>query len=248
LAVPIEFDETLLDPNLFESPEGGGGGLQGWPVFANTVIRNEKTGVYKVNVNRFDPTEILTLDCRLLTPADRAYLLKMWRGGYGSGVGCRLRVPYDFTATGEVQGTINAGQTKSFQLVKTYTRTGVTARQDVRPIVKPVVNTNLATLGAATAPVTLYEADGVTPRIIAVPFAVRVNGLTSGFTYTINNTTGTFQIISTVTSGTVAADFTFDIPAAFMGNSLQFSHDVSSSTSNVQFREILPVELGIVIT
>src|SRR5687768_9341100 len=112
MAVAHLFDEILLDPNVFQAS------LQGWPEFANTVIRNPKTGVHKTNVNRFDPTEVLTVNMALLTSTQRDYLIRMWRGGYGSGVGFRVRVIYDYTATLEAFATGN-GVATTFQLYKT---------------------------------------------------------------------------------------------------------------------------------
>src|ERR1044072_1912979 len=125
MATPILFDEILLDPNVF-TDEQSGGSFTGWPEFANTVIRNPKTGVHKTNVNRFDPTEVLTVNMGLLTPAQKAYLLNMWRSGYGSGIGCRVRVIYDYTATLEAFATGDGVKTQ-FQLYKTYTRPGPAA-------------------------------------------------------------------------------------------------------------------------
>lgn len=242
MAVAILFDEVLLDPAIFLKEGDGDSPVTGWPAFANTVIKNEKTGVHKTNVNRYDPVEVLTVDLSLVNNTKLPYLLSFWRGGYGSGVGFRCRVPWDYTTQGQALGTITASQTKTFYLQKTYTRTGVTARQDVRRICKPVVNANLAS-GCPT----LYEADGTTLRAQAVPFAVKVGGSSSGFTYTIDNRTGVLVVTTTSASGTVTADFTFDIPAAFMGNALSNRYDVSSKVSQVQIREILPAELGIMV-
>lgn len=242
MAIPILFDEIILDPLVFMKEKGGDSPLSGWPQFANTVVKNDKTAVHKTNVNRYDPVEILTVELALVNNTKLPYFLSFWRGGYGSGVGFRCRVMWDYTATNQSLGTITASQTKTFYLTKTYTRTGVTARQDVRRIAKPVVNANLA--GGCP---TLYEADGATLRAQATPFAVRVGGATTGFTYTIDNRTGVLVITTTTASGTVSCDFTFDIPAAFMGNSLNNKYDNSSQVGQVQIREILPAELGIVI-
>lgn len=238
MATPILFDEILLDPNVFQAS------LQGWPEFANTVIRNPKTGVHKTNVNRFDPTEILMVNMALLTPAQQAYLLKMWRGGYGSGVGFRVRVIYDYTATLEAFATGN-GVLTQFQLYKTYTRPGVTARQDVRAIIKPVVQ-----VGMETNSFQLYEPNGTTVRV-QTPFKIYFGASTEQTSgWKANAKTGIVTFSVAPTNGTVIRwSGEFDTPMTFMGNTIPFKHDVTSSEAqNVSFREILPAELGIVIS
>jgi hypothetical protein len=241
MAVPFIFHEVLLDPLIFERTAEGSP-LSGWPTFSNTVIKNEVTRVHKTNVNSLDAVEILNVDLSLASNTKLPYFLSFWRGGYGSGAGFRCRVPWDYTAQNQALGTITASQTKTLYLQKTYTRLGVTTMQDVRRICKPVVNANLA----AGCP-TLYEADGTTLRAQAMPFAVKVGGATTGFTYTIDNRTGVLVVTTTSASGTVTCDYTFDIPAAFMGNALSNQYDVSSKVSQVQIREILPAELGITV-
>jgi hypothetical protein len=252
------FDEVLFDYNLYRVTEDGAAPLTGWPEFANTVIRNPKTGVHKTNVNRFDAIEMLSLNIKLLDEDDRAYLVNFWRGGYGSGVGFRLRVPYDFTAVDEVFGQGDGTETE-FQLYKTYTRPGVTARQDVRAIVKPVIDTvaRLDALGSPGGSVRLYEANGATARVIpsvaaiglGVPgFTIKINNVATA-AYVINNTTGKVTFSSAPANGAILSwSGENDIPAAFTGNSLPFTHDFTSEAQNVTFREILPVELGIVIS
>lgn len=241
MAVPIVFDEILLDPNVF-TDERSGGSFVGWPEFANTVIRNPKTGVHKTNVNRYDPTEVLTVNMGLLTTAQRDYLIKMWRGGYGSGVGFRVRVIYDYTATLEAFATSN-GVLTQFQLYKTYTRPGVTARQDVRAIVKPVVQ-----VAKETNSFQLYEPNGTTPRV-QTQFRIYRNGVELTTGWTANAKTGLVTFSSPPAAGTLQWSGEFDVPMCFMGNTIPFKHDVTTSEAqNVSFREILPAELGIVIT
>lgn len=243
MSIPILFDEVLLNPAIFSRAEGYSP-LTGWPEFANTVVRNERTGVCKTNVNRFDAIEMLSVDLVLMAATDRPYFINFWRGGYGSGVGFRCKVPWDYTGQGQALGTIGTSTTATFYLTKTYTRTGVTARQDVRRIVKPVVNVNLAS-GCPT----LYEADGATLRAQDVPFVVRVGGATTGFTYTIDNRTGVLVVTTTTASGIVTCDFTFDIPAAFVGNTISHKNSINklSRAQGVLIREILPAELGILL-
>jgi hypothetical protein len=236
------FDEVLFDFNLYRVAAGGGAPLTGWPEFMNTVIKNPKTGVHKTNVNRFDAIEMLTLNIALLDADDRAYLIRFWRGGYGSGVGFRLRVPYDYTAALEVFAEGDGVET-DLQLYKTYTRPGVTARQDVRAIVKPVVQQAKETTGFQ-----LLNPDG-SNRTPETPFAIQFDGVNQPSGWTANAKTGVVHFTSAPADGVVISwSGEFDIPAAFTGNSLPFSHDVASEAQNVSFREILPAELGIVIT
>jgi uncharacterized protein (TIGR02217 family) len=215
--------------------------MTGSPSFANSKIFNPATGVSKVNVNRFDAIETLDVNLALLGPAALAYLLKLWRGGYGNAVGFRVLVPYDYTMTLEPQGTIAASTTAAFNLVKTYKRPGVIAREDVRRIIKPVVATNLAG-GSAT----LYEADGVTARVILTAFAVQVGSASTGFTYTINNTTGVLTVTTTTANGIVTVTCQFDVPMRFSGNSFPLTKfDVDSEVKGIQLEEILPAEFGL---
>lgn len=243
MAVAYLFDEVLFDHNLYRVREGGGAPLTGWPELANTVIRNPKTGVHKTNVNRFDAIEMLSLAIALIDEADRAYLVNFWRGGYGSGVGFRLRVPYDYTAALEAFA-VGDGVKTDFQLYKTYTRPGVTARQDVRAIVKPVVQVAKETNGFQ-----LYEADGVTARTPVVPFAIQFNGANQASGWTVNAKTGVVHFTSAPANGVIiGGTFEHDIPAAFTGNTIPFQHGFTSEAQNVNFREILPAELGLIIT
>lgn len=242
MAVAYLFDEVLFDYNLYRVTEGGGAPLTGWPELANTVIRNPKTGVHKTNVNRFDAIEMLSLNIALITAADRAYLINFWRGGYGSGVGFRLRVPYDYTATLEVFAE-GDGVEQDFQLYKTYTRPGVTARQDVRAIVKPVVQA-----AKETNSFQLLSADG-SSRTPETLFAIQFNGVNQVSGWSVNAKTGIVHFTSPPANDiAISWSGEFDIPAAFTGNTLPFSHDFTSEAQNVTFREILPAELGIVIT
>ncbi len=243
MAVAYLFDEVLFDPDLYRVTESGGAPLTGWPEFANTVIRNPKTGVHKTNVNRFDAVEVLSLNIKLLDTDDRNYLVGFWRGGYGSGVGFRLRVPYDYTATLEAFAVGN-GVLTQFQLYKTYLRPGVTAREDVRAIVKPVVQ-----VGKETNSFQLYEANGTTPRVPTNLFKIYFGAVEQTTGWTVNAKTGivTFAVAPPDTT-VIKWSGEFDIPAAFTGNTIAFQHDFTSEAQNVSFREILPAELGIVIT
>lgn len=245
MAAVFLFDEIIFDPAVILGSDGAPA-ASGAPTFANTSPGNEGTGNRKVNVTRYDARELLTVDVNLLTPANLAYLLKMWRGGYGNAVGFRFLIPYDYSVTGQVLGTIAASTTASFNLVKTYKRPNVTAREDVRRIVKPVVNTNLANLGSPGGSVNLLEPNSTDARVIEVPFVVTVGGASTGFTYTINNTTGVLTVTTTTASGTVAATFQFDTPMRFLDNTFPLTkYDVSSEVKGMQFEEILPFELGI---
>lgn len=242
MAVAYLFDEVPFDWNLYRVESATDRILTGWPEFANTVIKNPKTGVHKTNVNRFDPIEVLSLNIKLLDEVDRAYMLKFWRSKYGSGVGFRMRVPYDYTATLEVFAEGDGTET-DFQLYKTYTSPGVTARQDVRAIVKPVVQVAKETNG--------YQllAPGGTSRTPTVPFAIQFDGVNQASGWTVNAKTGIVHFTSAPANEVaISATFEFDIPAAFVGNTLPFTHGFNSEAQNVSFREILPVELGIVIT
>lgn len=248
------FDEVLFNPELVAGTEGNVA-ITGGPELANADIFNPATGVHKVNVSRFDAQNIFTIPVILSSETARAYFNRFWRGGYGSAVGFRFRVPFDFTVVDEVfaQGD---GTTTQFPLYITYTRPGVTARQDVRRITKPVIDTvaRLTNLGGAGGSVRLYEANGATVRVIpstaaqalGVPgFTIKDNGTpTTG--YTINNTTGVITFTSAPPNGHILTwSGEFDTPMAFVGNSFQLEYDVTSKVQGLTLREILPVELGL---
>lgn len=236
------FDEVLLDPNVISA--GGSGS----PEFANTIIRNPATGIYKVNVNRYDPIETWTIDMFLLDDDQRSYLSRFWRGGFGSAYGFRVVVPSDFKAVAEVIATANGSQTV-FPLYKTYTRPGTSGHSYVRRIVKPVANANLT-----SGSVTLYEPDGVTTRTIprtgapgiGQAFQVFKNGVNQASGWTVKNTTGEITFSVAPTNGTVISwSGEFDTPMRFLQNGLNQKVDVTSDVQGLQLSEILPAELGI---
>lgn len=247
MAVTYLFDEIVLDYNVVLGSDGSPA-VSGSPEFANTKRQNPATGFRKVNVNRYDALEIVTFDMKLVTRANLEYLLKIWRGGYGNAVGLRVRVPWDFTAVDEVFGT-GDGAITQFNLVKTYTRPGVTARQDVRRIVKPVTNTNVV------GGVTLYEPAGTPARVIpsaaatalGVPvFTIKLD-TTPTSAYTINNTTGRVTFTSAPGAGVILKwSGEFDSPMAFSENSFPIQpFDVASEVKSISFEEIHFSNLGI---
>jgi uncharacterized protein (TIGR02217 family) len=237
----MAFDEVLFDPALIAA--GGSGS----PEFANTIIRNPATGIYKININRYDPIEVWTIDLNLLTTNQQSYAIRFWRGGFGSAYGFRVVVPTDFKMVDEVVGTGNGVQTV-FPLIKTYTRPGTSGHAYIRRITKPVANTNLT--GGS---VTLYEADGVTTRVIprTTPpgigqvFTVKLNG-TPTSAYTIHNTTGNLTMTSAPGGGVVVTvSCEFDTPMRFLQNSFNQKVDVASDITGLILSEVLPAELGI---
>lgn len=247
MAVTYLFDEILLDPRIMLGTDGAPP-ISGSPELANTKPSNPGTGFRKVNVTRYDAIEVVNFDLNLLSRADLAYLLRIWRGGYGSAVGLRVRVPWDFTALNEVFGT-GDGVTTQFNLVKTYTRPGVTARQDVRRIIKPVTNTNVS------GGVTLYEPDGTTNRVIpsaaaaaqSIPaFTIKKDNVATS-AYTINNTTGRVTFNAAPANGVVLTwSGEFDVPMAFADNAFPITtFEVASEAKGVRFEEILYGNLGI---
>lgn len=238
----MPFDEILFDSDLLTAGSATGG-----PEYANTIIKNPATGIYKVNVNRYDPQQVWNLDITLLNAADLEYFNRFWQGGYGSGYGFRLRIISDFYVEDQVLGTGNGVQT-IFPLIKTYLRPGASHSYSKR-IIKPVVVPN--PLGAS---VTLYEADGTTARIIpsalglalTIPaFTIMLNG-TPTTAYVVNNQTGVVTMNSAPAGGVVVTwSGEFDYPVRFMNNSLALKPDVSSDVSGIQICEILPAELGV---
>lgn len=244
MTVATSFDHVLFDPDIIAA--GGSGS----PEFANTIIRNPGTGVFKVNINRYDPIETWVVDLGLLNDTDRAYVMRFWRGGYGSAYGFRVRIPTDFKTTAEVIGTGTGAQTV-FPLTKTYTRPGTTGHANVRRIIHPVaVAADVA--GLTSGSVTLYEPDGTTGRIVpSVPsgqtFNVYLNGVNQPTGWTVHNTRGEITFAAAPGAGVVVSyDGEFDTPMRMLQNS--FSQKVdgpSSEISGIQLVEILPAELGI---
>lgn len=241
MAVVSLFDELLLDPDLFSA-----GGATGGPQYANTIIKNPATGVYKVNVNRYDFQQVWDMNVGLLEGADLDYFMEFWGGGFGSAYGFRCVVVSDFFMIDEVIGTGNGVQTV-FPMTKTYLRPGAN-HSYIRRIIKPVTNTNVV------GGLTLYEPDGVTPRVIptvrgigrGVPaFTVKLNATPTAL-YTINNTTGNITMSSAPAGGvSVKVSCEFDTPMRFLQNSFQLKPDIASDIQGLQMCEILPAELGI---
>jgi uncharacterized protein (TIGR02217 family) len=245
MPIPILFDEVLFDPDLIGSV-GGQQPVTGGPELANTDIFNPGTGVHKVNVSRADAVRVFSVPVGLNSQAAREYFNNFWLGGQGSAVGFRFRVSFDYRAADEVFGEGDGAETE-FPLYVTYTRPGVTARQDVRRITKPVTNTNVS------GGVTLYEANGVAVRAhstlpgstYTTPFVIRINGSPT-LDYVIDNTTGLVTFDSPPADGaTLSWSGEYDTPMAFVGNSFQLEHNVTGKVPVLTMREILPAELGI---
>jgi hypothetical protein len=238
----VLFDEILFDSSLLTEESAIGS-----PEYANTMIRNPATGIYKVNVNRYDFAHRWSISTNLLTPAQLDYFNEFWAGGFGSGYGFRIRIITDFYMIDEVIGTGNGAQTV-FPIIRTYTRPGASHNYQ-RRIIKPVVVPS--PLGSSVA---LFEANGTTSRIIpsalgsalGVPaFTVTLN-TTPTTAYTINNTTGTITMNSAPANGvSVKVSCEYDTPVRFMNNSFQQKPGVTSDVGGLELCEILPAELGI---
>lgn len=240
--MPILFDEILFNSNLLTEESAVGS-----PEYANTMIRNPATGIYKVNVNRYDFQHVWNINTNLLSPSELDYFNEFWAGGFGSAYGFRIRIITDFYMIDEVIGTGNGTQTV-FPIIRTYTRPGATHNYQ-RRIIKPVVVPS--PLGSSVA---LFEADGVTPRVIPSPlgaalgvpaFTVKLNS-TPTTAYTINNTTGVITMNSAPANGvSVKVSCEYDTAVRFMNNSFQQKPGVTSDVGGLQLCEILPAELGI---
>lgn len=240
MAVVAYLDHVLFDPDIIAA--GGSGS----PEFANTIIRNPATGVFKVNINRYDPIETWIVDLGLLNDTDRAYVMRFWRGGFGSAYGFHVRIPTDYKTIAEVIGTGNGTQTV-FPMTRTYTRPGTTGHANVRRIILPVAVASLTT-GSAT----LYEPDGVAGRTVpSVPsgqaFQVFKDAVNQASGWTVHNTRGEITFTSAPANGVVISwSGEFDVPMRMLQNSFQQKVDGPSSEINgLQLVEILPAELGI---
>jgi hypothetical protein len=238
----ILFDEILFNSDLLTEESAVGS-----PEYANTMIRNPATGIYKINVNRYDFAYRWNINTNLLSPAQLDYFTEFWAGGFGSGYGFRIRIITDFYMIDEVIGVGNASQT-IFPIIRTYTRPGASHNYQ-RRICKPAFVPS--PLGSSVA---LFESNGVTPRIIpsalgaalGVPaFTVKLN-TTPTAAYTINNTTGVITMNSAPGAGvSVKVSCEYDTPVRFMNNSFQMKPGVSSDVGGLELCEILPAELGV---
>ena len=235
----VLFDEVLLDPNVFQMAEGAPVPLTGGPEYANAHIFNRQTGVYKTAVLRYDPREMLDANITAVRPEHVGYLVNFVRGGYGSAVGFRARVPHDYVAVREAFAASD-GATLSYKLYKTYTRPGVTERQDVRRITKPVAAAAQERNGFQ-----LLAPDGAGPRVIENAFRLYLDNteLISGWTVDVR--TGTVYFTANPGAGTLYWSGEHDTPMAFTGNNFTFRVDRNGDMPGVGLREILPAELGI---
>lgn len=239
----VVFHEILFDYRLVKAKEGQPAPVQAALVYANTQPQNPQTGIRKTNVGRLDPSENVTFDLGLQDEGDRRYLVNIIRGGYGSAIGLRMMLPYDYSVIDEAFAVAQTG-IFDYPLYVTYTRPGVTTHQDVRRIVKPVTMVRLTDLGLAGGSVTLYEPDGQTPRVITQELVIKSNGSTVT-NYTVNNTTGMVHFTSQPTNGhTLTVTMHFDVPMALEGNSFTQLFDVPSVVQ-LAMRELLPAELEI---
>lgn len=238
------FDEVLLDPDAFSFGAGETAAMAGGPEYANKRIFNKQTGVYKTNVARFDAVEMLAADPSLMKAADLEYLTTFIRGGYGSGVGFRLKVPHDYTIESQALAETD-GVEWAFPLKKFYSRPGGSLVYD-RRIVKPVVQPEAETNG-----VVLLDPNGADNRVINVPFQVShekgggsdPSPVLSG--WTVDCTRGVLFFEEPPEAGTLYITCEFDIPAAFVGNQFTSRMDVIGEAKGLSIREVLPAELGI---
>lgn len=239
------FDECLFDSSIVGSVNGAEP-ITGGPELANTDDFNPGSAIHKVNVSRYDAVQVFSIPVGLNSEERRSYFNRFWRGGYGSAVGFRFRISFDYKVTDEVFG-LGTGAATQFPLYLTYTRPGVTARQDVRRVTKPVTNTNVS------GGVSLKEADGTTTRAYSTSpgstyttqFVVKING-TPTSAYTINNTTGLITFNSPPANGAILSwTGEYDTPMAFVGNSFKLDHNVTAKVYVLTLREMLPAELGI---
>jgi hypothetical protein len=236
------FDEVLFNSNLLTEESAVGS-----PEYANTMIPNPATGIYKINVNRYDFQHVWNINTKLLTAAQLDYFNEFWAGGFGSAYGFRIRIISDFYMIDEVIGT-GDGAKVIFPIIRTYTRPGASHNYQ-RRIIKPVVVPS--PLGSSVA---LFESDGATNRIIpstlgaglGVPaFTVKLN-TTPTSAYVVNNTTGVITMNSPPALGvSVKVSCEYDTAVRFMNNSFQQKPGVTSDVGGLQLCEILAAELGI---
>lgn len=238
----ILFDEILFDSNLLTAESAVGSAT-----FANTHARNPATGVFKVNITRYDFQNVWNLNIKLLNADELEYFIKFWAGGHGSGYGFRMRIITDFYTEDEVLGVGDGVQT-IFPLTKRYSRPGA-SHYYTRRVLKPVVVPS--PLGASVA---LYEPNGTTPRVIPSPlgaaltipaFTVKKDGVPTS-AYTINNQTGILTFTSAPANGVVVSwSGEFDTSVRFLTNDYAGKPDVTSEIGGLQIVEILGAELGI---
>jgi hypothetical protein len=246
MSVLIKFHEVLFDPDIILG--AGQSPVTGFPEFKNEHLRNEKTAVVKTNVGRLNPPEMLNLDLALLDHDRRAYFFAFYRGGFGSAIGFRFRVPYDYTVL--LEGFAGPGGTQEpdgvitqFKLYKIYNRPGITSDQDVRRVIKPVVQ-----VAKETNSFQLLKPDASGARVISNPLKIYFNDAaheqTSGWTADAKTGVVTFSA-APATGTTILWSGEFDIPAAFLPPPPNQRFDVNSEINSIGIREILPAELKI---
>ena len=239
------FDEILFDPDLLRG-QGSNAAQQGWPEYANTSVEHPASGIRQTVVNRYDAIYKITVPSQDLTETQAQYLLSFWHGGYGSAIGFRVKLPWDYKATLEGFGT-GDGTTTQFPLYRTHRRKGAatlfsggTIRTNSRRICKPVVQ-----VAKETNSFQLYMADGTTTRTPTTSLAIYDNGV-AATGWTCNAKTGVVTFSSAPVAGH-ALTWTgeYDVPMTFDANTLQHVFDVLSTVNGIPLREILYSELGI---
>lgn len=242
MTVPIRFDEVLFNPALF-LVGGDAGGQASVLEFAN-YAPPMVTGITPTHVGRFDAITRFSAPLVMIDRAALQYFLGFWRGGCGNAIGFRMRLLDSYVVTDEVFGQ-GDGVATAFPLKTTYTRPGAIERQDVRRIIKPVVNGPLD-MAHSTA---LYEPDGITSRVITHPFTIKRNGVTASLSgvYNVGNSNGMIYFTTAPANGVVLSwSGEYDTPMTFDtdGFDLKCAGD-GAVLQSMGFREILPRELNL---
>jgi uncharacterized protein (TIGR02217 family) len=247
MAVNIYFHELLFDPEIVRTEAGQRFPISGSPKFANTVNRNEFTGISKTNVTRANEIREITMKIGLADAQDSDYFNNFWLGGFGNSIGFRFRYVPDYVASHESfagpGGTqVPNGVTTQFKLYKTYIRPGQ-SDSNSRRIIKPIAPANKETNGFE-----LKEPDWQAARVITYPFKIyfdtgagdveqasgwKVNVKTGVVTFTTPPATGTY----------IKWSGEYDTPVTFIDNTYTHNFDTPNEFEGIRLREILPAEL-----
>ena len=162
-------------------------GSIGGPEFSTEVIITA-SGLERRNQNWEYERERWNVGYGINTVAKLTALIRFFRARKGRAIGFRFKNHDDYTATGEpLQAITSTSVGDDYQFVKRYTDAGGTY---IKKITKLVSTT-----------VTVYE-DSIT--------------LTESVDYTLDYATGILTLLNpSATTGTLTADFEFDLPVRF---------------------------------
>lgn len=132
-------EERLLEKVAFGTSSG---------VEYKTLVSTLRSGVESRKSQWARPLDRFSVIYRYLKPADREYVIRVFRGCRGRYTGFRFRDPLDYKVVDEYFG-IADGAEQELQLIKTYSFGPI---EEVREVYKPVIGLKIFADGVQITP------------------------------------------------------------------------------------------------